>query len=267
MSLYIVSSGGSKVPALGQLLNVILYVSGSMHKLLGILLAFGITLSSAQPSHAACPPPDVMRAMKSEKAWTEGHREKGYALEFSDFYKFCGRHQEAVLCAGGAGRDLTLAEVQAVDARVRASFEYQDDIIQYNLPDYWAINQLCGDCEDFSLVMSEELAKAGEAGPSMGLVLWFPTDYDGHATLVVKTSDAGYVEIGVGPIETPATIDWMKGRRLAVIWMDGKKWVSKPPISRVTKSAIGVRGNEVAVVDLTPIPKAVEAVVKHHKKK
>lgn len=88
---------------------------------------------------------------------------------------------------------------------------------------------LAHNCEDFALRLSEEIHKAGQAGDQMGLVLWIPQPGVGHATLVVKTKDAGEVEIGVSANEKPHSMNWRLGWRITTIWMDGKREFSKTP--------------------------------------
>jgi hypothetical protein len=55
----------------------------------------------------------------------------------------------------------------------------------------------------------------------MWLVLWSPEVGLGHATLLVQTDDAGAVEIGVSPGETPHPFDIHQGRRFGLMPMTG----------------------------------------------
>lgn len=137
---------------------------------------------------------------------------------------FCRGAPRAVLCRGNPSKKaLTLAEVTRIDATLRAEFHYVSDQALHGRSDWWTNNRTCGDCEDYALILSERLSAAGQAGYGMGLVIWSPAPGLGHATLVVATGDAGLVEVGVSPTETPHRFDWSRGRRAAMMQMDGER--------------------------------------------
>lgn len=180
-----------------------------------------------------CPRPSSERqAMKAlaDRIFVPFDADKDIAnLRISSYYDLCGREPDVVACAGGGDGKLSLAVVKAVDARLRASFEYQDDILVFGKDDFWEPMTNCGDCEDYVLHLSETLHANGQGGKHMGLILWMTDEGEGHATLAVDTSDVGVVEVGVSPDGAPAPINWREGVRIAVIWMDGSRKVSAVP--------------------------------------
>lgn len=145
-------------------------------------------------------------------------------IDISDFGNLC-RRERSLICTGGPGRKLTLAEVQAVDQKMRALYEGRDDIVQFGLTDYWTAQTLCGDCEDYALGLAERLHRAGAAGQTMRLVVWAPEPDYAHVTLAIDTADAGEIEVGVLPTDQPQPINWAKGRRFATIRLDGRRQV------------------------------------------
>ena len=140
---------------------------------------------------------------------------------------FCNTNPKAVLCAGNRSKThLTLEQVRAIDARLRAEFRYVSDEVMYGKWDWWVNNRTCGDCEDYALILSERLSEAGQSGSAMGLMMWAPYQGAAHATLMVRTKDVGVVEVGVGPRETPKSFVWTTGFRAAYMPMDGKRnWI------------------------------------------
>lgn len=140
---------------------------------------------------------------------------------------FCASKPRAVLCTGTVSKArLTLEQVRSIDTRLRADFRYVSDEVMYRRNDWWVNDRTCGDCEDYALILSERLADAGQSGDGMGLMIWAPWQGAAHATLMVRTKDAGVVEIGVGPGETPRQFNWTAGYRAAYMPMDGKRnWI------------------------------------------
>ncbi len=195
-----------------------------------LALLASISLGAAPlPAAHPCPEPPHDRVLVQQLLDKVPPR-PGDGLDLTEAARFCRDNKTAVLCAGGAGVKLTLAEVQAVDQQWRPQFQYESDFLHYGLGDYWSNTQLCGDCEDWALFISEKLHAAGEGGQYMGLVGWLPYAGVGHATLKVSTSDAGDVEVGVGRREAERPMDWKLGVRVAMMPMDGhQKWVLLRP--------------------------------------
>jgi len=171
-----------------------------------------------------CPdltPDMVMRALAEAKSAEPDASVT--AIEYSEIEELCRTSPKAVICAGGKGKTLTLAQVVTVDTTFRAEFQYLSDYTQFGKADHWINLGTCGDCEDYALTLSERLHRAGASGASMRLLLWLPAPGQAHATLLVETADAGLVEVGVGEGETPAKMDWSVGTRVIAFPMDGSK--------------------------------------------
>lgn len=189
---------------------------------LGVLM-FLMAACAPQPADSTCPPPDQVRQMLETAGEMAGQAiplKPITAIEFSGAMKLCRSDPTAVLCKGAPGRMPVLADVVAADAKVRADFEYRSDFLQYGEDDVWVKKTSCGDCEDYAMTVAETLAEAGIGGQYMALILWLPTPYIAHATLVVLT-DNGPFEVGVGPTETPHPFDVKEGQRMALLPFDG----------------------------------------------
>ncbi len=192
-----------------------------MRRWLAALLAvFTLSLTPPGQAIAGCPDEIVSTTPPSEVG----------RVVVTAFRDLCRQAPSAVACSGGAGRKPTLAEVQAADTKLRMEFTYRTDRAVFGTGDHYSHAALCGDCEDFALVLSERLKAGGAGGPHMGLIVWQNSPYTMHATLLVDTIDAGQVEVGVGPAETPHPMDWKKGIRIATLWMDGRQaWTVYQP--------------------------------------
>lgn len=178
--------------------------------------------SPVMVSAVGCPPLTpamITRALAESKAPAPDLTERG--IEFTQIEELCRTRPKAVICVGGAGRQLTLSEVVTVDQTFRPTFQYLSDYIQFGVDDHWVNLGTCGDCEDYALTLSERLHRAGASGASMRLLLWSPEPGYAHATLLVATADAGLIEVGVGEGETPHPMDWSVGERLMALPMDG----------------------------------------------
>lgn len=194
-----------------------------------IALAFGLLSCAASAGEDPCPvKPSLVRPLV--EALTPAPRpdpNRPVVMEVSEIERFCNdAATEAVLCSGGdpaqAGQMLTAADVARVDATLRAVFHYRDDAAFFGRSDFWHNDTRCGDCEDYALTVSEMLAKAGQGGDKMALMIWSPDRLSGHATLLVETSDAGILEIGVSPTEGPRLFNERLGVRLGYVLMDGR---------------------------------------------
>lgn len=150
-----------------------------------------------------------------------------YELEFNDLRRFCAETPSYVLCRGSAGGRLSIRRVIEIDQRLRARFQYRSDFDVWGVSDRWTGFAYEGDCEDYVLTLSEMLAGEGEGGKYMSMSLLLVPDalsghmLNGHATLLVETSDFGVVEIGVRDSERPASLTDEGRYRLVAITMDG----------------------------------------------
>lgn len=137
----------------------------------------------------------------------------------------CRNRPRAVLCRGNGDRGgaLSIERIREIDLSLRAEFHYVSDEVLHGRPDWWTNDRTCGDCEDYALILSERLSRAGQPGSSMALIAWAPTPYTAHATLLVTAANGAIYEIGVGPSETPVAMDWTRGRRAAFMPMDGAR--------------------------------------------
>jgi predicted transglutaminase-like cysteine proteinase len=203
----------------------------------GLLAA--LVLAIAPPAYAKCPPlkPKEVVALKQverEEIAAAKTPSQMNGISIAPLTSFCKLKPKALICAGGIGTTLTLAQVRAVDAVFRAAFEYRSDDVQYG-DDVWNDATVCGDCEDYALTIASRLHAAGEGGGSMALMVWSPATGGAHATLVVDTADAGLVEIGTGPAsEGPHTFDPKNGRRFGFIVLDGRREIVPFPGYLVT---------------------------------
>lgn len=197
----------------------------------------------AAPAAAKCPPLTthqiaVLRQVEHEQA---GPQQALIAIDVASFDGFCRVKPKALLCAGGIGTKLTLAQVSAIDAVFRHEFEYRDDDVQYG-SDVWNDAAVCGDCEDYALTLANRLHAGGEGGEDMALMIWSPYPGAGHATLIVDTADAGLVEVGTGPAatESPHPFDPSQGARFGYIVMDGARAITPFPGYIVTRDRTAV---------------------------
>jgi predicted transglutaminase-like cysteine proteinase len=188
-----------------------------------------VLLFIASPAHAKCPPltthqVTVLKQVEREQA---APQKALTAIDIASFTDFCRVKTKALLCAGGLGAKLTLAQVNAIDTVFRNEFEYRDDDVQYG-SNVWNDAAVCGDCEDYALTLANRLHAGGEGGGYMALMIWSPFQGAGHATLIVDTADAGLVEVGTGPAATESArpFDVTRGARFAYIVMDGNRWIT-----------------------------------------
>jgi predicted transglutaminase-like cysteine proteinase len=165
-------------------------------------------------------------------------------LDASDLVGFCRRKPHAVLCQGREGKLLTFAEVKEIDLAYRKIYQYRDDDLLYHVDDFYNAPVRCGDCEDYSLTMSELLADQGEAGGFMDLVLLLDCDQqgcEGHAKLWVVTADRGMIELGND--QAPHDIWWKSPEdvREGLVPMDGKRRLIAFPDYYVVNHQVGPR--------------------------
>lgn len=210
-----------------------------MHRFLTIaVLALALIGCRGPSADAQVPPflhcPEATLAdTLADQAFNQSHPitapDGTLSIDLTDMRRFCRETPQAVLCAGGEGKKLSLEEVVRVDASLRAIFHYTSDQAAFHKPDYWTNATICGDCEDYALTLSEKLHDSGEAGADMAAIVWAPYAMGAHVTLLVDTSDAGQVEIGVGPDEVPHLYNAAVPFRLGLLVMDGKREISLFP--------------------------------------
>lgn len=201
-----------------------------MRALLGLILAavLGSTACAQTTYPDPCPPLPPAFAAKQQSSDAQSSKNPG--VQVRDAKAYCKREPQALLCAGGRGDVLTLAQVRRVDGVLRARFHYRGDYAHYGVEDHWVSGTLCGDCEDYALSAADLLYGVGEGGAHMALMVWQPYLGAGHATLLVETQDAGVVEISVGQGGEPQPMNWSSGSRIAYMRFDGKQqWTVLKP--------------------------------------
>lgn len=191
------------------------------------LLGCGSAAAPPAPPPYRCPPLTFMQQVRAPIAQAQIAANEGVILTgityTASFAEFCRFNALSVACAGGAGRKLTLVEVDSIDRSLRARFEYRDDVVQYGRTDPWMSGVTCGDCEDYALTLADDLHRAGAGGDSLRLMLWSPQPGAGHATLLIETADAGLIEVGVNWNETPRAYDPNRGVRFTTLRFDGSR--------------------------------------------
>lgn len=113
----------------------------------------------------------------------------GYALAPTGFYQFCARQPEQ--CRPVATRrELSLAEIDAVNRRVNASIRPQ---AEPPVQDDWKVGGASGDCEDYALKKRNVLLKAGLGTGRVRLAVGVLRDGEFHAVLIVTTKSGDRV--------------------------------------------------------------------------
>lgn len=85
-------------------------------------------------------------------------------------------------------------ELETVNARINALIIPETDQQQYGSPDFWAVAETAGDCEDYALRKRQELRALGWAPDGMDIaVCRLVTTGEYHAVLVVHTSEGDLV--------------------------------------------------------------------------
>ena len=91
-------------------------------------------------------------------------------------------------------RDMAL-----INATVNLRVEYQFDEVQYHSGDYWEYPQpdakgvLRGDCEDYAILKRKMLRDLGYPHRAMRIASLFTETGEGHAVLIVRTTNGDYV--------------------------------------------------------------------------
>ena len=88
--------------------------------------------------------------------------------------------------------------------KVHANFRYQHDMRTYGKPEHWAIpKDGVGDCEDFALMMREELNSRGIYGTRL---IYARVDGGGHIALEL---DGVIMDVGMSRLLHVAIVDWV----------------------------------------------------------
>lgn len=97
-------------------------------------------------------------------------------------------------CKGGGkasvqASDNVMGTIKQVNRQVNGSIRPRNDAGA----DVWSVNVSSGDCEDFALTKRRALIKAGLPASSLRIAYVKTRSGEGHAILVVKTSNGDYV--------------------------------------------------------------------------
>lgn len=137
---------------------------------------------------------------------------------------YCPREPKALWCVGDGGskNELTVAEVQAADVKLRAI--YKEDVTPADERSgvYWR-ESTTGDCKTYALTLAARLHDAGESSRLMALMMSMPDPFEAHMTLLVETSDAGIVEVGDEEGGEPHKLDLNNWVRLGFSPLDGQR--------------------------------------------
>jgi hypothetical protein len=174
----------------------------------------------------------IAQAQKLDKADARyfAHPPEVTGINIGSVKSLCKVKPKSLICAGGLGTRLTLAQVNAIDTVFRGEFEYRSDELQFG-DDVYQDNAVCGDCEDYALTLARRLNAGGQGGAFMALMFWSPFRGAAHATLIIETADAGVVEIGTGPAASEGAhpFDPTRGKRFGYIVLDGQRMMTLFP--------------------------------------
>jgi predicted transglutaminase-like cysteine proteinase len=206
-------------------------------------LVVALAVLFATPAVAKCPPltgAQIVHEQKLEKAEARyfARPPEVTGITVYPVNSLCRVKPKSLICAGGLGTRLTLAQVNAIDTVFRNEFEYRSDELQFG-DDVYQDNTVCGDCEDYALTLARRLNAGGQGGTFMALMIWSPYRGAAHATLIVETADAGVVEIGTGPAASEGAhpFDASRGKRFGFIVLDGSARSRCSPATCSTSSA------------------------------
>jgi len=212
-----------------------------MRRTLAVTTALLLSLSFTPPAIASCPPltPEQIARQTDDSATPAGTK-RLTAIEAYAGKVYCNDRSTRptrLLCSGGPGGKLAVADVKKVAGVLNSSFQYRSDYVRTGIGDLWEGDTTCGDCEDYVLGLAHMLNAAGVGGKFMRLIIWSPSVGSAHATLVVETADAGEVEFGVGEASRP--YDPNLGDRFGSMRFDGRRvWSPEPGYAVVRQEYI-----------------------------
>lgn len=82
---------------------------------------------------------------------------------------------------------------ESVNADINTRTHYTSDAKKYNVPEFWAVADGEGDCEDFALGKRAALHRAGVERSNLRLAVCQAETGEGHGVLVVTTDRGQYV--------------------------------------------------------------------------
>ena len=154
------------------------------NKLLSVLsgAVLALTLASTGAASAYAPHTGISARAEMQTA----------ALAPFAMQVFCAKSPRQCAVAGTASQvtatnDL-LAVLSQVNRRVNAAISPRND-----RADSWSANSSAGDCEDYVLTKRAQLIRKGVAAGSLRIATTTTPWGEGHAVLVVKTSQGDYV--------------------------------------------------------------------------
>lgn len=84
------------------------------------------------------------------------------------------------------------SQLNDVQAKVNKDTTYVTDQKNYGVPEYWAVAQGKGDCEDFALAKMKMLRSLGWPKETLDVAICLVSG-QGHAVLIAHTSEGDYV--------------------------------------------------------------------------
>jgi predicted transglutaminase-like cysteine proteinase len=122
---------------------------------------------------------------------------KGRALAPFAFVRFCKRNPGHCSPNSGPSEVLATAErldqLETVNLTVNKAIRPVNDRRLGGLGDVWTVGAVQGDCEDYALTKRQRLIESGWPPPALRLAVVKTAAGEGHAVLVVRTSDGDLV--------------------------------------------------------------------------
>lgn len=158
-----------------------------------IRLAIAAALISGGSIAEAGPATALGRGVNVQRA--EYIHTSRYTLAPFAFVRFCRDNQNDCKATGGAALvDLTpkkRAELQAINTHVNKAIRPVND--DARLGDVWEAEVSAGDCEDYALTKKRHLVAHGWPVAALRIAVGTTPSGEGHAVLVVKTSEGDLV--------------------------------------------------------------------------
>jgi predicted transglutaminase-like cysteine proteinase len=156
------------------------------------LLASAIILQGASTAYAG-PAAGMARGMKSAPSHMFIAAKRPTLAPFA-FIRFCRSHSaDCEASQGNATIDLDQTnrrQLAEINASVNRSIQPTNDT---DGQDQWDVDVASGDCEDFALTKRRLLISAGWQPGALRLAVVRTAEGEGHAVLVVKTSEGDLV--------------------------------------------------------------------------